>query len=211
LRQRVERLVERPPFVDVDLEGNVLRRLPDGAHPVDIETVAASELQLQALEPPARVRLRRLRAHLVGRREPNRPGGRRPEALEPKHPPDRLAEKLPAEVVQRRVDRGPRGEFVVGQALHHVVQGERIVAELARDALHERERRLGRLVVPLDRRSLTEPGDVPVPDLDLDHVGRVLRPARDRERLGQLEGDDPGAELHTRTFAQGTVPAGDCP
>ena len=208
LRQRVERLVERPPLVDVDLEGDV-GRLPDGAHPIDIETVAASELQLQAPEPPARVRLRRLRPHLVGRGEPDRPGGRRPEPLEPEHSPDRLAEKLPTEVVQRCVDRGPRGELVVGQALHHVVQGERVVAEVARDALHERERRLGRLVIPLDRRSLTEPGDVPVPDLDLDHLRRVLRPARDRERLGELQGDDPGAELHAQTFAQGTVPGSD--
>ena len=178
----------------------------DGAHAVDVEAVAAAELQLQALEAPARVRLRRLRPHLVGRREPDRPRGRRPEPLEPEHPPDRLAEELAAEVVQRRVDRRPRGELVVGQALHHVVQGERVVAEVARDALDERERRLGRLVVALDRRRLAEPGDALVPDLDLDDLGGVLRPARDRERLGELEGDDPGGQLHARTSLEGLTP-----
>ena len=35
-----------------------------------------------------------------------------------------------------------------------------------------------------------------MPDLDLDDLGLVLRAARDRERLGELQGDDPGGNLH---------------
>ena len=50
--------------------------------------------------------------HLVRRGEPDRPRGRRPEPLEPEEAPDRLAGELPAEVVQRGVDRRARRELL---------------------------------------------------------------------------------------------------
>ena len=84
----------------------------DRAHALDVEPVAAAELQLQPLEPPARAaRFAPSRAISSGVGEPDRPRGRRPEPLEPEQPPDRLADQLPAEIVKRRVDRRPRGEL----------------------------------------------------------------------------------------------------
>ncbi len=47
LRQRLERLVERPPLVDVDLERQ-LGDSSDGADAVDVEPVGAAELELEA-------------------------------------------------------------------------------------------------------------------------------------------------------------------
>ena len=74
LRDRVERLVERPPLVHVDLQRQVRARA-DRADALDIEAVAAAELQLQPLEP-ARDPLRAA-GHVVGVAEPDRPRRRR--------------------------------------------------------------------------------------------------------------------------------------
>ena len=101
LRQRLERLVERPRLVHVDLQRHVGHRA-NGAHALDVEPVAPAELQLQPLEPPAH--LLGAPPHVVGIAEPDRPRGRRPRPLEPEHPPDRQARELAAEVVQRCVE-----------------------------------------------------------------------------------------------------------
>jgi hypothetical protein len=106
--------------------------------------------------------------------------------------------------VQRRVDRRPRRELLSRQALHHLLERERVVPEPVADRLDICERRLSRLVVGVDRRRLAEAGHAFVLKLDLDHVRGVLRPACDRERLGQLQGDDPGAQLHAGTLRPAT-------
>src|SRR5512133_2642425 len=62
--------------------------------------------------------------------------------------------------------------------------------------LEVRERALGRLAVVVDGRGLTESRHVTVTDLDLCDVLRVGRTARDDERLGELQRDDSGAQLH---------------
>src|SRR5439155_25471486 len=100
LRQRVERLGERPALVDVDLQRQ--RGHPaNGANALDVETVPSPELELQALEP-RRVALG-LARHLVRIAEADRPRRRRAAALEPEQPPDGQAGQLAAEVVGRRV------------------------------------------------------------------------------------------------------------
>ena len=67
-----------------------------------------------------------------------------------------------------------------------------------RRRLEVRERGLARLVVALDRRPLAEAGDAVVAQLDLDDVVLVARLARDHERFGEAQGDDPGGQLHRR-------------
>ena len=51
-------------------------------------------------------------------------------------------------------------------------------------------------LVAVDRRRLAVPGDAVVRDRDLDDVGVVGRLARDDERLGELQADDPGLDVH---------------
>ena len=82
----LERLVERPPLVDVHLERQ-LGDGADGAHALDVEPVAAAELQLQPPEA-ARGCLLGAARHVVGVAEPDRPRGRRPVAAQPEQPPD---------------------------------------------------------------------------------------------------------------------------
>ena len=80
LRQVVERLLERPRLVDVDLQ----RQVGHLAHRVDahgIELVAPAELQLEALEALVLDLLRALR-HVVGVAEPDRPRRGRPAAAQ---------------------------------------------------------------------------------------------------------------------------------
>ena len=64
--------------------------------------------------------------------------------------------------------------------------------------LDVRLRRLGRLLVPVVRLRLAEARDAGVPELDDDDVLGVVRAARDHERLGQLERDDPRGDVHRR-------------
>ncbi len=73
-----------------------------------------------------------------------------------------------------------------------VVERPRIVSEL--DSLEPRERRVRRLVVPLDRRRLAEAGHTAVADLDLHHLRDVVRLARDHERLREPEPHEVGAQ-----------------
>ena len=69
--------------------------------------------------------------------------------------------------------------------------------------LDERERRLGRLVVALDRGSLAAPDMTAVAHLDLDDVLPVARLTSDHERLGQAQPDDGGLDLHLGSLLRG--------
>jgi hypothetical protein len=62
------------------------------------------------------------------------------------------------------------------------------------------ERRLGRLLVAVDRRALPVAGDVAVANLDLHHLGNVSRVAGDHERLGELKHRDSGGGTHAPTL-----------
>jgi hypothetical protein len=134
--------------------------------------------------------------HVVGIAEPDRPGRGRPWAAQAEQPPDRQASELSLEVVERRVDAGPRRELFARQARLDLLERPRVVAQGVGVRLEVGERRLGRLPVTVDRRRLAEAGDAVVLDLDEDDLGGVLRAAGYDERLGQLERRDPGRELH---------------
>jgi hypothetical protein len=63
-------------------------------------------------------------------------------------------------------------------------------------ALHESQRRLGRLVVTLDGGRLAVAGDAVVRHGHVHDVRVVGRLARDDERLRELQPDDSRFELH---------------
>ena len=181
LRQRVERLVERPPLVHVDLQ----RQLGDaanGANALDIEAVAAAELQFQPLE--AGRGFLGSTSHVVGIAQPDGPRGRRPGARQAEELPRRQAEELPLEIVERTVESGARGVLAGRQPGLDLLERERVVAEQRSRCLQIRERRLDRLVVPLDRRPLTEAGELSVPQLDLDDIA-LRRSTRARSRTSR--------------------------
>ena len=100
--------------------------------------------------------------------------------------------------MQRPVERRLGGVLArdLGEPLADLLQRERIVAEQRAVLLDERERRLGRLVVALDRGGLAPADVAAVAQLDLDDVLPVARLARDHERLGQVQPDDGGLDLH---------------
>ena len=164
-----------------------------GADPVDVEPVAAAELQLQALVPPPRDSLRAAR-HVVGVTEPDRPRRGRAGSAQAEQLVDGQAGQPALQVVQRMVDGRPRGLLARRQARSDLLERERIVAEL--DARQPRQCGRSGLVVPLDRRGLTETGDALVLHLDLDDVGRVLRAARDRKGLCEAHRRYAGRESH---------------
>ena len=176
----VERLVERPVLVHVHLERQV-GDAADGADPLDVEPVAASELELQPLEPAVRDLLRAPR-HVVRVTEPDCPGRRRAGPLEAEQPEGGLPGQLPLQVVQRGVNGGAGGELPRRQPLPDLVERERVVAEL--DLFEPRLRGRCGLLVARDRRGLAVADDAAVPHLDLDDLRLVFRAARDRERLG---------------------------
>ena len=193
LRQRLERLVQRPCFVDVALQrqrGDRAHR----AHPLDVETVTAAELELQPLEPVAD--LLRPARHVVRIAEPDRPARRRALAPEAEQPPHGQPGEPALEIVERRVERRPCCVLLRREPGEDLVDRERIVAEQLGVLLHVRECRLRRLVVPVDRRRLAVPAHAAVHQLDLDDVLGVARAARNDERLRELEGDDPCRDLH---------------
>src|SRR5207248_4685258 len=177
------------------------RHLRRGAHrpdALDVETVAAAELQLQPPEAagdelgPA--------GHLVWIAEPNRPRGGRPRAPQSEEAPDRQTRQLPAEVVERSVERRPGRELLERKACHDLVESEGIVAQ-RRGVLLEVLERGGRgLVVAVDRSRLAESALAAVAELDLDDLGLVLSAARDHERLGEPQGHDPGGDVHAGTL-----------
>src|SRR5579872_2581600 len=199
LRQVLERLVERPVLVHVHLQ----RQLGDGAHrahALEVEPVAAAELQLQPAEAVLAHGLLRAARHVVGIAEPDRPRRRRAEPAQAEQAVDRQAGELPLQVVQRAVDRGARGELLAREPVEDVVERERVVAERVGVRLEVRVRRLRRLVVALDRRRLAVSGDPVVRDVDLHDLRLVRRLARDRERLREAQRHDPGAQIHGSTL-----------
>jgi hypothetical protein len=193
LREVLERLVERPVLVHVDLERTVGHG-PHRTHTLDVQAVSSAELQLQ----PSEAGRRPLRAtrHVVGVAEPDRPGRRRASAAQAEQPPDRLAREFPAEVVERGVERRARSELPPRQAVEDLVERERIVPEELGVLLDVRASRLGRLVVALDGRRLAEAAHALVPDFDLAELDLVLRVACDHEGFGEGHRDKACAELH---------------
>ncbi len=192
---RLQRLVERPPLVDVDHEREIGHRA-DGANALDIEAIATSELELQPPEP--RRRGRSAPRHVVGIPEPHRPRRRRALPGQAEQAVDGDAEKLALEVVKRCVERALRCVLSVhlAESRADLLEIERVVADEAPVLLHERERGRRGLGVALDRSCLA-PTLVPVvADRHVDDVRPVLRLAADDERLGQLEADDLRAYLH---------------
>jgi hypothetical protein len=95
--------------------------------------------------------------------------------------------------VQRAIDRRTCGELLCRQPAQDLVERERVAAELVRVRLEVGDGRLGRFLIALDRRRLAAAGLPLVLERDLNDLGLVLRAARDRERLGELQGDDLGA------------------
>jgi hypothetical protein len=86
LRQIVERLLERPALVHVGLQRE--RRCgADGRHAVDVEPVAAPELELEPLEAAPLGGLGAL-GHVVGVAEPDGPRGGRAGAKQPEKTKD---------------------------------------------------------------------------------------------------------------------------
>ena len=204
LRQRLERLVERPPLVDVDLQ----RQVGDAAHgadALDVEAVAAAELQLQPPEARAAARSAR-RAMSSGSpsqtvHEVGGPARGRPSSRHTGRPSE-----LPAEVVQRRVERRLRRPLagLLLQPRADLLERERVVAEQSSACSSTNASAdSARLVVAVDRRRLAVADDAVVAQLDLDDVvpvastrarSRRSRPARSRTmRARQLHGAEPTA------------------
>src|SRR5581483_97549 len=206
LRQELERLREAPGLVHVHLERQVAGDAADGTDALDVEAVPAAELELEAAE--AGERLLRAARHVVGVPEPDRPARRRAGAPQAEEPPDRLAEQLPLQVVESRVDRRARRELACGEPRHDLLERERIVPDRGRVLLDLGKRRSRGLAVPLDRRRLAEAGDARMAQLDDQRLRRVGRSAGDDERLRELELDDPGGDLHEgRGYTHLVVPA----
>jgi hypothetical protein len=91
-------------------------------------TERTAELELEPLEPGHGLRAAR---HVIGIAEPDRPGGRRPGALEPEEPPHGLAGDLPAQVVECRVERRLGGHLAWpgGKPSADLLERERVVSE----------------------------------------------------------------------------------
>ena len=195
-RQRLEGLLQAPRLVDVDLERQVAGDPADRSDALDVEPVAAAELELEAPEAVER-RLCTAR-HVVGIAEPHRPARRRPGPAQPEQPPDGLAEQLALQVVERGVDRRAGGELAGRQPFQHLLERERIVPQQVGVLLEIRQRRLGGLAVAVDRLRLAEAGHARVPQLDDHDVLAVARAARDDERLREVERDDPRRDVHGR-------------
>ena len=109
LRQRLQRLVERPPLVDVHLQRQVGDGA-DGAHALDVEPVGTAELQLQPPEAGAAFSARRAMSSGSPSQTVQEVGGPRPRQAQ--QLPDRDAEQLALEVVERAVERRPGGVLV---------------------------------------------------------------------------------------------------
>ena len=196
LRDRVERLVERPPLVHVDLRGSVGHRA-DGADALDVEPVAPAELQLQP--PEARRGALRAARHVVRVAEPDRPRGRRAAAGQAEQPVDRDAEQLALKVVQGRVERRLRRLLArdLGEPCADLLERERVVAESAAVRSTKASADSGRLAVALDRRRLAPALDDPSCSIATwTTSAQSLRLAADHERLREVQPDDLGADFH---------------
>ena len=106
-RKRLECLVEAPRLVHIDLQRQLVGNTANRADALDVEPVAAAQLELEAPEPVEC--FLRTAGHVVGIAEPHRPGGRRPRAAQPEQLVDGHAGELALQVVERRVEGGARG------------------------------------------------------------------------------------------------------
>src|SRR4029077_17452850 len=131
---------------------------------VEIEPVAAAELQLEAAEY-ARGCLLRTARHAFGIAERDGERRGRPQAVQPEQAPGRHADELPEQVVQRRVDGGARSVLARREGVLNRIERPGVVREF--DAVEPGEPGFDGLLVAPDRRALPEPGDPVVPDLDL--------------------------------------------
>ena len=100
--------------------------------------------------------------------------------------------------MQRRVECRLRSLLAgnLREARADLLERERVVAEKRRVLLDERECRRRALAIPLDRSRLAAPRRGLVTDRHMEHLGLVLRLARNRERLGELQAHDLGRHLH---------------
>src|SRR5439155_8471500 len=137
----------------------------------------------------------------------DRPRGRRPGPLEPQQPPNRQADELAAEIVQRRIDPRLRGQLSGLSPQPRLDRLERkwIVAEQLPRLLREGQRGGGRLLVAVDRRRLAVAADAVVANLDEDHLGLVLGPAGDDEGLRHPQRRDPSIQFHGRYLNSSAV------
>ncbi len=195
LGHELDRRVHRPGLVGVDPDQGV-RRL--GAHRADaLEVGRAAHLDLEGV---------------VGRRGRGSPGGaldrvdrdrvagRRRRRVEPEDAPERLAADLAEQVVQGAVD-GALGGHLARDGADAGEDGrdrERVVAEQRLHLLEKPHRACDRLVVVLVGRALAVSDQVAVPDRHLDDLRVGVRAARDDERLGVLELEDAGDQVHRR-------------
>src|SRR6478609_6294902 len=92
----LERFLETPSLVDVDLQRQVAGDAAHRANALDVEPVAPAELELESLE--AVEHLLRAAGHVVGIAEPDRPARRGAGAAQAQEPPDGLAEELALQV-----------------------------------------------------------------------------------------------------------------
>ena len=132
LRQRVERLVERPRLVDVHLQRHVAAtprtaRTRSTSRPSRPPSFSLSRLKRSARPSPRGAPCRRDRrarssSSSAGRRAAGRAAG------------TRAPHELPLEVVQRCVDRRARRELALREARHDLLERERVVAEQLRHA-----------------------------------------------------------------------------
>src|SRR5262249_35998663 len=149
------------------------RARPHSPYALDVEPVAAAELELQPPEPA----LDALGAarHVVRVAEPDRPRRGRACPRQAQQPPDGDAEQLALPVVQGGVEGRLRCVLTrhLVQPRADLLERKGIVPQEGRMFADERLRRLGRLAVALDRSGLAAPDMVAVPDLDLDDVRPV--------------------------------------
>ena len=200
LWQSVERLVERPPLVHVDLQRQGRDRA-DGADALDVEAVGTAELQLEPAEPsgdaaPPGAPCRRGRRATPSRTSAGRCAGDRAGARW------RHRAAFPADRAAHRRDRLSRparpGSRRAGRRSPPARTGRH-----RRGARAPRRTRAPKPPSPRSARSGPPrlPGDAVVRDLHLDDVGHVLGLPRDRERLGQAQPNDSGDDLHDASIA----------
>ena len=199
LRDRVERLVERPVLVHVDLKRE-RRCLANGADALHVEAVASPELQLETPEAPfCRLALGALR-HVVGIAEPDRERRRRALPGDAHKLPDRSAAELAAKIVKRGVERRLGGLLAgeLGKALADCLEVEWVVSEQLAAFFEERDCRRDALAVVVLRRRLAAARDSRCRQLHPHEVDLDVRRARDAKRRRQRQGNGAVGDVHRK-------------
>ena len=172
-------------------------RRAHGPDPLDVETIATAELQLQPLEPPVRGRLRST-CHVVRIAEPDRVRRRGRATRDAEETPDGLPAELPAEVVQCGIERSLRSRFAgnIRKTAADLVECERVLAEECSAGIETRDRRRDALAVVILRSRLAIPAHAVVTELDLDELDVDVRRPRDPKRRAERKPDGAMTELH---------------